>query len=99
MIRNLAGLGAVLIATAICADRGNAADLIISLNDNHTVLDRTGTQVAADPVRPDTADIIDISQFPPRIVQTFEVPGSVVGTPFAVWVAPRFQLGHCDLCE
>lgn len=66
----------------------HAADLIVSMNDNHTVLDADGNQVAANPMRPDSADIIDVSQSPPRIVATFDVPGSVVGPPFAVWVSP-----------
>ena len=85
------GLGAVSVAALLCARPAGAADLIVSMNDNHTVLDAAANQVAASPMRPDTADIIDIGQSPPRIVQTFEVPGSVVGPPFAVWVAPDFS--------
>ena len=57
------------------------------MNDNHTVLDADANQVAASPMRADTADIIDLSQSPPRIVGSFDVPGSVVGPPFAIWVA------------
>ena len=76
------------IAILLCGHQARAADLIVSMNDNHTVLDADVNQVAADPMRPDTADIIDIGQSPPRIVQTFEVPGSVVGPPFAVWMSP-----------
>ena len=64
-----------------------AADIILSMNDNHTVLDDQANQVAASPARPDTVDLIDIGQSPPRIVGTVEVPGSVVGPPFAVWMA------------
>jgi DNA-binding beta-propeller fold protein YncE len=79
------------LAALLCAHQASAADLIVSMNDNHTVLDAAANQVAADPVRPDTADIIDIGQSPPRVVQTFEVPGSIVGPPFAVWVAPDFS--------
>lgn len=76
------------VASLLGAHQGRAADLIVSMNDNHTVLDADANQVAANPMRPDTADIIDVGQSPPRIVQTFDVPGSVVGPPFAVWVAP-----------
>ena len=79
----------VLAAASISlASPARAADLILSMNDNHTVIDDAANQVAPNPVRPDSVDIIDAAQSPPRIVQTIEVPGSVVGPPFAVWVAP-----------
>jgi DNA-binding beta-propeller fold protein YncE len=58
------------------------------MNDNHTVLDAQANQVAPNPAKPDTVDLIDVGQYPPRIVRTFEAPGSVVGPPLAVWVAP-----------
>jgi DNA-binding beta-propeller fold protein YncE len=90
----IARLGAValtlLLAAQPATQQAQAADLIVSMNDNHTVLDANGNQVAAEPMRPDTADIIDVGQTPPRVVETFEVPGSVVGPPFAVWVSPDF---------
>ena len=71
----------------VCASPARAADIILSMNDNHTVLDDKGAQVAATPMRPDTVDLIDIAQSPARIVGTIEVPGSVVGPPFAIWMA------------
>jgi DNA-binding beta-propeller fold protein YncE len=83
-------LSAAAFAVLLAAAQARAADLIVSMNDNHTVLDADANQVAANPMRPDSADVIDVGQSPPRIVQTFEVPGSVVGPPFAVWVAPDF---------
>ena len=86
-MQKLVRLTAAAVAALLCVAQGRAADLIVSMNDNHTVLDADGNQVAANPMRPDTADIIDIGQSPPRIVQTFDVPGSVVGPPFAVWMA------------
>ena len=84
----LACLTASTLAALLLAGPAWAADIILSMNDNHTVLDDQANQVAADPVRPDTVDVIDLSQDPPRIVGTFEAPGSVVGPPFAVWMAP-----------
>ena len=87
-MRKFVSLTVAVVATVLYTHQSRAADLIVSMNDNHTVLDADANQVAADPMRPDTADIIDVGQSPPRIVQTFEVPGSVVGPPFAVWVAP-----------
>ncbi len=77
-----------LAAALLCARPAAAADVILSMNDNHTVLDDKAAQVAATPMRPDTVDLIDIGQSPPRIVGTIEVPGSVVGPPFAAWMAP-----------
>ncbi len=64
------------------------ADIVVSMNDNHTVLDADANQVAPADARADTIDIIDVSQTPPRITQTIEAPGGVVGPPLAVWVAP-----------
>lgn len=78
----------VAVVGLLAGTPAGAADLILSMNDNHTVLDADANQVAASPMRPDNADVIDIGQSPPRIVQSFEVPGSVVGPPFAVWMAP-----------
>jgi DNA-binding beta-propeller fold protein YncE len=79
-------LAACLLAAAPGVAR--AADLIVSSNDGHTVADAQGHLVAADPVKPDTVDLIDVSSLPPRIVSTIEAPGSVVGPPTAIWVAP-----------
>ena len=74
-------------AALLLASPAGAADLILSMNDNHTVLDDKARQVAATPMRPDTVDLIDLGQTPPRLVGSLEVPGSVVGPPFAVWMA------------
>jgi DNA-binding beta-propeller fold protein YncE len=79
----------LLAATALaCIAAGTAhADLVVSMNDNHTTLDAKGNLVAADPVKPDNIDLIDVDSYPPRIVASLEAPGSVVGPPLAVWVA------------
>jgi DNA-binding beta-propeller fold protein YncE len=81
----------LLAASALaCLTMNTAAraDIILSMNDNHTVLDDKANQVAPDPVRPDSIDVIDVSAYPPHITATIEAPGSVVGPPLAVWVAP-----------
>ena len=80
-------IAAATLATLLGAGPAGAADIILSMNDNHTVLDEQANQVAANPMRPDTVDLIDLGQSPPRIVGTVEAPGSVVGPPFAVWMA------------
>ncbi|HEY0436629.1 MAG TPA: YncE family protein, partial [Phenylobacterium sp.] len=63
------------------------ADIALSSNDAHTVLDN-GAQVAGSPPRPDTLSVLDLAAFPPRITATIEAPGSVVGPPMAVAIAP-----------
>lgn len=62
------------------------ADLALSSNDAHTVLDN-GTQVAPPEAAADTLSIIDLAASPPGILATLGVPGSVVGPPMAVAVA------------
>jgi hypothetical protein len=88
----------LLVASALMGMLAGAAqaDIVLSMNDNHTVLDDKANQVAPDPAKPDTIDIIDVANFPPRIIGTIEAPGSVVGPPLAIWVAPD-ELGHRDV--
>jgi len=79
----------LIVATvlAIVTCRTAHADVVVSMNDNHTVLDAQANQVAPSDSTPDNVDVIDVASYPPRIVATFDVPGSVVGPPLAVWVA------------
>jgi len=62
------------------------ADIALSSNDAHTVLDN-GAQVAPAGAPPDTLSVIDMAAFPPTVTATLNVPGSVVGPPMAVAVA------------
>jgi DNA-binding beta-propeller fold protein YncE len=73
---------ALLLATAPAQ-----ADIALSSNDGHTAMDN-GNLVAAKPVQPDTVSVVDLVEYPPRITATIEAPGSVVGPPMAVMVAP-----------
>ncbi len=79
------------IATGLLAATALAgvarADLAISSNDAHTVMDAAANQVAAKDAPPDTVSIIDLKG-EPRIVATVEAPGSVVGPPMAAAIAP-----------
>ncbi len=75
----------LLAATALV--HAARADIAISSNDAHTVLDPAGNQVAAANAPADTVDVIDL-QGEPRIVASVAAPGSVVGPPMAVAVAP-----------
>lgn len=63
------------------------AEIAVSANDNHTVLEN-GVQVAAKTAMRDTLSIIDLSQNPPKILSTIDVPASVVGPPGSVAIAP-----------
>ena len=86
-----AAMTTTLLATALLATtalHGTArAEIAVSSNDAHTVLDN-GAQVAPETAAPDTLSIIDLSQSPPKVTSTIEVPGSVVGPPMAVFVSP-----------
>ncbi len=78
----LAGAAALLLCTAPAY-----ANKILSMNDNHTIIDADANQAAPAVAHPDSIDVIDMDQSPPKITATFDVPGSVVGPPLAIWVA------------
>ena len=63
------------------------ADVVLSSNDAHTVMDAGKNQVAPNPAGPDTVTVIDVKSYPPKIKATFEAPGSVVGPPGAIWIS------------
>jgi len=62
------------------------AQLAVSANDAKVSLKDGATVVNPYPA-PDTASIIDLNVFPPRIVATIEAPASVIGPPQSVAVA------------
>jgi DNA-binding beta-propeller fold protein YncE len=63
------------------------ADVVVSSNDGHSVMDAQKTIVAPNPASPDTITVIDVKSYPPRIKATFDAPGSVVGPPGAIWIS------------
>lgn len=63
------------------------ADIVLSSNDGHSVMDASKTIVAANPPTPDTVSLIEVGRYPPVVKATIEVPGSVVGPPMAAWIA------------
>jgi DNA-binding beta-propeller fold protein YncE len=63
------------------------ADVVLSSNDGHTVMDAQKNMLAPNPVGADTVTVIDVRSYPPRIKATFEAPGSVVGPPGAIWIS------------
>ena len=87
-------LRACLLTTAVLLLPAAAlADVVLSSNDAHTVMDASRTMVAANPARPDTVTVIDVKSYPPKIRVTFDAPGSVVGPPGAIWIAPDESWG------
>lgn len=63
------------------------ADVVLSSNDGHTVMDASKAMVAPSPAGTDTVSVIDVKSYPPKIKATFEAPGSVVGPPGAIWIS------------
>src|SRR5882757_3282676 len=63
------------------------ADVVVSSNDGHSVMDAQKTIVAPNPLGRDTITVIDVKAYPPKIKATFEAPGSVVGPPGAIWIS------------
>jgi DNA-binding beta-propeller fold protein YncE len=82
-------LAAPLVAGAVLAALPAAAraDVVVSSNDGHSVMDAQKTIVAPEKVEPDTVTVIDVTSWPPKIRATFEAPGSVVGPPGAIWIS------------
>jgi DNA-binding beta-propeller fold protein YncE len=67
------------------------AQIAVSANDNKvTLVNGTPTVVQNPP--PDTVAIIDLKQFPPKILAEIEVPTSVVGPPLSVAITPDENL-------
>lgn len=78
----------MLVATLLAALPAAAqADIVLSSNDGHSVMDARMSIVAANPPAPDTVSLIEVGHYPPVVKATIEVPGSVVGPPMAAWIA------------
>lgn len=77
-------LAAVLVAAVPLA--AAHADIALSSNDAHAVL-TNGVPVAPAAAMADTLSVIDLSQTPPKVTDTIDVPGSVVGPPMSVTVS------------
>jgi WD40 repeat protein len=76
-----------LLAAAALLPATAMADVVLSSNDGHTVMDAQKVQVTPNPIGPDTITVIDVKSYPPKIKATFEAPGSVVGPPGAIWIS------------
>jgi DNA-binding beta-propeller fold protein YncE len=80
------GLPALCLAAIAIAPAANA-QIAVSSNDNKVVNVEGVNQIVENPP-PDTATIIDLGVSPPKVLATLNVPGSVVGPPQSVAVAP-----------
>ena len=81
------GLAAVVLAIASINVPAVQGQLLLSTNDNKVELVNGVTRVVANPP-PDTLTVFDTRSWPPSVVAELDVPGSVVGPPFSVAVAP-----------
>jgi DNA-binding beta-propeller fold protein YncE len=76
-----------LIGAAVVAASPTAAQIAVSSNDNK-VVNIDGTNKIVENAPPDTATIIDLGASPPKVLAQLNVPGSVVGPPQSVAIAP-----------
>jgi DNA-binding beta-propeller fold protein YncE len=76
-----------LLLVGLALPSSAEAQLAVSSNDNKVTLDNGVVKVVPNPA-PDTATIIDLGATPPRVVAEISVPGSVVGPPLSVAIAP-----------
>jgi DNA-binding beta-propeller fold protein YncE len=81
----------VLLMAAFIAVPMAAAQLAVSANDNKVVLVNGVSTVVQNPP-PDTVAIIDLKQFPPKVLAEIEVPVSVAGPPLSVAITPDESL-------
>jgi len=63
----------------------------VSANDNNVFLVNGVSTVVQNPP-PDTIAIIDLKQFPPKVLAEIEVPVSVAGPPLSVAITPDESL-------
>jgi DNA-binding beta-propeller fold protein YncE len=88
---HLAVLLGVILCSVMLLAPAVSAQIAVSANDNKvTLVNGTATVVQNPP--PDTVAIIDLKQFPPKILTEIEVPTSVVGPPLSVAITPDESL-------
>jgi DNA-binding beta-propeller fold protein YncE len=74
-----AALGALLAGAAL-------ADLAVTASDSHSS-NLDGVVGPAKNPPPDTVSVIDVGQYPPKVIATVDAPMSVVGAPTSIWIA------------
>jgi len=83
-------LGAATVGLGVTASVA-IAQVAVSANDNKLVLVNGVATVQQNPA-PDTVAIIDLKEFPPKIIAEIEAPASVVGPPLSVAITPDESL-------
>jgi DNA-binding beta-propeller fold protein YncE len=76
-----------LLAIALAAAWPASAQIAVSANDNKVVNVDGVNNIVQNPA-PDNATIIDLGASPPKVLGQVDVPGSVVGPPQSVAIAP-----------
>ena len=84
---NVAHHALLLLLALLLVPLTAEAQLAVSSNDNKVRLDNGVNKVVPN-APPDTISIIDLAAAPPRVVAEIPVPGSVVGPPLSVALAP-----------
>src|SRR5215831_6196781 len=88
-------LWALWLGVAVVGMLGHTPELLaqiaVSANDNKLMLVKGVATVVQNPA-PDTVAILDLKQFPPKIVAEIEAPVSVVGPPLSVAITPDESL-------
>ncbi len=79
-------MGLAVMAVLVVAP-GAEAQIAVSSNDSKLVL-VNGVTTGMPNAPADTATVLDLSAFPPKVLAEIEVPGSVVGPPFSVAITP-----------
>ena len=81
----------LLVLPLLLSAVAGEAQLALSANDNKVVLiEGVSTVVQNPPV--DTVSVIDLKQYPPRLVAEITAPTSVVGPPLSVAITPDESL-------
>jgi DNA-binding beta-propeller fold protein YncE len=82
---------AALAAAFLALGQPALADLAVTANDNHSA-NIDGVVGPARNPPPDSVSIIDLGQYPPKVVATVAAPASVLGAPTSVWISPDESL-------
>ena len=82
----------IVLVAVLLVPLAAEAQLAVSSNDNKVVLDNGVAKVVPN-APPDTISLIDLAVSPPRVIAEIPVPGSVVGPPLSVALAPDESIG------
>lgn len=87
MVRDRVWCALGAFAALLLLPRASAADLAVTANDSHST-NVAGVMGPAKNPPPDTISVIDLAQYPPKVIATVPAPTSVVGAPTSIWISP-----------